>query len=187
MIAKPTPQDLLPHAVEKVAQVSAQGGDVVNVKCPLTPTWKQDCQCTCDISCALSIITRIVILFYLLLCDVKYPDLVPFIEGSKFAFKSSIYLWCVQCQCRVDGIVCTEDERNFRGQIWSPQLKGRCLEISDWIASIGKYTLSVIPMLFEESCGILIEFLVKAMLMWTDWVEISLGEDFQIGFNQGRI
>ena len=39
-------------------------------------------------------------------------------------------------------------------------------------------------MLFEESCGILIEFLVKAMLMWTDWVEISLGEDFQIGFNQ---
>ena len=37
VIAKPKPQDLLPHAVEKVAQVSAQRGDVVNVKCPLTP------------------------------------------------------------------------------------------------------------------------------------------------------
>ena len=30
----PNPQDLLPRAVSEVAQVSAQGGDLVNVKCP---------------------------------------------------------------------------------------------------------------------------------------------------------
>ena len=55
------------------------------------------------------------------------PDFVILIEGSEFALKSWVYLWCIWCHRSWHGIGCTEDKHNFWRQIWYPQLKGRGL------------------------------------------------------------
>ena len=40
-------------------------------------------------------------------------DLVPLIEGSEFAFKSCIDLWCLQCHLVGLETGCTKDRHNF--------------------------------------------------------------------------